>query len=146
MLNNRMFKIVRPFPISLKIFKRIESKGFREFLVEPTYGDVIMYTSLDEINFEKCIELLRSCFKINVLAAMSIIYYQYYKEYCDYVCNSNFNDLLKIRRRSYKILLRWKKLLEVSDDLLYPQNKYLRIIIEILNIWLSLAKKEPIKI
>lgn len=134
MLNNKMFKIYKSETISLCTVRRLKSKGFKEIIVEPTSNDVIMFSSQNEISFEKCIKLLGSFFNINILAALSIIYYNYSKEYLDYIGNNSHANLMLIRFRTYKIMLRWKKMLERSDDTLYPQNKYIRDIIRELKI------------
>ena len=133
MLNTRKFKVLIPHCYSYKRINRLEKKGFKEINVEPTFRDCIMLSLYNNISFEETLKLMRSCLNINNLVAMSMVYYFYSEEFSNYLKNNKDNQRI-IRRNIKKILLRWKDLMNQSDDILYPQNKYIKEILTTLEI------------
>ena len=132
MLNTRKFKLFLPNS-SQRALIALEKKGFKEINIEPTFRDCIILSSYNDITFEDTLKLMKSIFGINVLVAMSMVYYFYAEKFSDYLKN-NKEKLKTVRRKTYKILVRWKKLMNMSDDILYPQNKCIREILKTLNI------------
>ena len=116
MLNTRQFKVLSPYCDSYKRINSLEKKGFKEINVEPTFKDCIVLSSYDNISFEETLKLMKSCLSINNLVAMSMVYYFYSEEFSNYLKNNKDNK--RIIRRNKKILLRWKNLINKSDDIL----------------------------
>ena len=132
MFNTRKLKLLFQYS-NPRALTALEKRGFKEIKVEPTFKDCFILSSYKDITFEETLKLMKSLFKINVLVAMSMVYYSYAEKFSYYLKN-NKDELKTIRRKTYKILLRWKKLMNISDDVLYPQNKHIKEILKMLNI------------
>lgn len=134
MFNKIKFKVLRPYAISLKKLKKLEKKGYFEIRHEPTADEMYLYSSVKDISFLECIKLIKSYRKINIFVSMSFIYFYYCEEFYYFILNCPRKDKKIIRRHCYRTLKRWKSLMKMSDDILYPQNKFIKKIINELKI------------
>ena len=113
-------------------------KGYYSVRLDPScqYYDSYGYcTTLickkENLAFNEIIDCLKKSFwKADYIGCYSYIYWQYYKEFYEWIVQtSNHENTLnrKIIKRFYKkALLRWIAFIEHSDDTLYPQNEYFR--------------------
>ena len=65
---------------------------------------------------------------------MSVIYYYFCEDLYLFIIKCRDEDKVCIKKNCTKTLKRWKSLMEKSDDLLYPQNKFIRAIVSELKI------------
>ena len=127
-----MFKSYRFFPHAMKY--RDKPQSYYDILLEPTgmigYETVIV-CSKEHPTFNEIINCLRKCiFKADYVGCYSFIYWEYYKEFYEWIKRSfehnNTSDIRIIRKFYRRALVRWLKFIKYSDDTLYPQNEYLR--------------------
>lgn len=129
MFNKSVFKVYRVNSVTLSKLKRLEKKGYSEIPSEPTAGDIYLYSLKKNISFSECLELIKTNKCINILVAMSVIYYYFCEDLYLFIIKCRDEDKVCIKKNCTKTLKRWKSLMEKSDDLLYPQNKFIRAIV-----------------
>lgn len=128
-----MFKSYRIYSHSIQ--GRNNPKGYYNIHIEPTGlsgSETAIVCSKEHPTFDEVIDCLKKCvFKADYIGCYSFIYWEYYKEFYKWIKQSfEHNDTLNIRiiKKFYKkALLRWLKFIEYSDDTLYPQNEYFRM-------------------
>lgn len=82
-----------------------------------------MVCNRKHITFNETINLLlHTIKKINILGAISFIYYEYSDKFLDYLQHCSNVEYKKIKRRCKKKFASLNKLIEKADDMLYPQN------------------------
>lgn len=79
--------------------------------------------------FDEIINCLKKAFfKADYLGCYSIIYWEYYKEFYDWIIESfeqkNIQNIKTIKRFYKKALIRWVDFAKYSDDTMFPQNEY----------------------
>lgn len=107
-------------------------KEYYEIKCEPSYDDVILICNKKHITFEETINLLlHTIKKINILGAVSLIYYEYSNEFLEYLKHCSYNEYKKIKRKCKKNFASLNKFIERADDTLYPQNVNIRKIYQL---------------
>lgn len=107
-------------------------KEYYEIKCEPSYDDVILICNKKHITFEETINLLlHTIKKINILGAVSLIYYEYSNEFLEYLKHCSYNEYKKIKRKCKKKIASLNKFIERADDTLYPQNVNIRKIYQL---------------
>jgi|GEM_PF-3172525 len=128
-----MFKFHRFISISGK--SRNIPDGYYAIDPDPSYclGDQeILICSKQSPTFEELICCLKKTFrKADYVGCYSLIYWKYYKEFYEWIrisyqSNNKLNKKV-INKFKQKALVRWLKFIEHSDDTLYPQNEYFRL-------------------
>ena len=94
------------------------------------YGNVLICKK-EKPTFDEIINCLERCFfKADYLGCYSLIYWEYYKEFYEWIKQSfmdnNASNIRIIKRFYKKALLRWVQFVKYSDDTFYPQNEYFR--------------------
>lgn len=126
MFNLIKFKIVNTYG------NYSNDKKYYEIKCEPSYDDVILICNKKRITFEETINLLlHTIKKINILGAVSFIYYEYSNEFLEYLKHCSYNEYKKIKRKCKKSFASLNKFIEKADDTLYPQNVNIRKIYQL---------------
>lgn len=126
MFNLIKFKIVNTYG------NYSNDKEYYEIKCEPSYDDVILICNKKHITFEETINLLlHTIKKINILGAVSLIYYEYSNEFLEYLKHCFYNEYKKIKRKCKKNFASLNKFIERADDTLYPQNVNIRKIYQL---------------
>ena len=101
---------------------------FYEVKCEPSYqGDVILLCNKNNVTFEEVIKLLlHTLNKVNILGAVSLIYYKYSSEFLDYLKQCSQDEYKKIKRKCRAKINNLNSFIAKSDDLLFPQNLNIR--------------------
>ena len=126
-----MFKLINIGIHSTKA-KNIPS-DYHSIRVDPsycTYGNILICKK-EKPTFDEIINCLKQCFfKADYVGCYSFIYWEYYKEFYDWIKQSfednNTSNIRIIKKFYKKALLRWIQFVRYSDDSFYPQNEYFR--------------------
>ncbi len=128
-----MFKFFVIHSITGKI--RDIPAGYYVINTDPSYlmrYDEILICKKEMLTFDELIHCLKQCFsKADYFGCYSIIYWEYYKEFYDWIIESfeqnNTQNIKTIKKFHRKALFRWVEFIRHSDDTLYPQNEYFRL-------------------
>lgn len=128
-----MFKFYSVHSITGK-FKDIPD-GYYPIEIDPSYSmgyDIILICQKEFFSFDEVINCLKECFlKADYLGCYSLIYWKYYKEFYCWIKENlkldNASSIKTITKFYNRALLRWVDFIKYSDDTLYPQNEYFRL-------------------
>ena len=126
MFNLIKFKIINVYGVhSNFLYNR---NKFYEVKCEPSYqGDVILLCNKNNVTFEEVIKLLlHTLKKVNILGAISLVYYKYSSEFLDYLKQCSQDEYKKIKRKCRAKINNLNSFIAKSDDLLFPQNSNIR--------------------
>jgi len=128
-----MKNMFRSYRVTHGRYKKVP-QGYYEFKTEPTgmCQGIAIFCSKEHPTFDEIIECLRRCiFEADFLGCYSFIYWEYYKEFYEWIKqnleDNNISNLKIIKKFYKKALVRWIKFVEYSDDDFYPQNEYFRM-------------------
>ena len=109
-------------------------KGYYGIKTEPTglCSGIAIFCSKEHPTFDEIVDCLsKSIFKADYLGCYSFIYWEYYKDFYEWIKQSfedkNTSNIKIIKRFYKKALARWIKFVEYSDDTFHPQNEYFRM-------------------
>ncbi len=128
-----MFKSYRIH--SHSIYCRNIPNGYYNIHIEPTgmsERETVIVCSKEYPTFNEIIDCLKKCiFKADYIGCYSFIYWEYYKEFYEWIkqtFESKNSPNIRIIKKFYrKALVRWLEFSEHSDDTIYPQNEYFRM-------------------
>lgn len=109
-------------------------KDYHYIKEDPSYNFYFhaLISKKESFAFDEIINCLKHCFsKADYLGCCSIIYWEYYKEFYDWIVENfkqNNPQNIRIIKKFYKkTLIRWVEFVKHSDDTIYPQNEYFRL-------------------
>ena len=110
-------------------------KGYYDIDHDPSYQfgySEKLICSQPSLSFNEVVRCLEKCFtKADYIGCYSLIYWKYYIEFYQWIKNSiecnNTRNIRIIKKFSKKALSRWLEFIEHSDDTMYPQNNYFRL-------------------
>lgn len=126
MFNLIKFKIINTYGAHSNFL--YDRNKFYEVKCEPSYqGDVILLCNKKNVTFDEMLNLLlHTLKKINVLGAISLVYYKYSSEFLDYLKKCSYNEYKIIKRKCVRKINNLNSFIARSDDLIFPQNINIR--------------------
>ena len=126
MFNLIKFKIINIYGVHSNFL--YDRNRFYEVKCEPSYqGDVILLCNKKNVTFDEVINLLlHTLKKVNILGAISLVYYKYSDEFLDYLRHCSYDDYKKIKRKCIRKINNLNSFISKSDDLIFPQNLNIR--------------------
>ncbi len=101
---------------------------------DPTLkNEMFLFANKKVITFDEVVQIYnKSLNRIDYLGAMSLIYFKYYKEFYEYLIkqeefDSRYREKRVVRKFKKLYLNRWLAFIKFSDDTMYPQNHYIRL-------------------
>lgn len=127
-----MFNLIKFKIVDMNSNYLYDKDKYYEIKCEPSYYDVILICNKKHITFEETINLLlHTIKKINILGAVSFIYYEYSYEFLEYLKHCSYNEYKRIKRKCKKNFASLNEFIERADDTLYPQNVNIRKIYQL---------------
>ena len=109
-------------------------KNYHYIREDPSYNFCFdaLISKKESFTFDEIINCLKKSFlHADYLGCCSVIYWEYYKEFYDWIIESfeqnNIQNIKTIKKFYKKTLIRWVDFVKHSDDTMYPQNEYFRL-------------------
>ena len=108
--------------------RKLYSTKYYEILCEPSYnGDVLLLCTKGELTFEEVIYIiLKKTKKIDIIGAISFIYYNYSELFFNFLKSCNEKQLKVIKKKCLTHFERLVNFVKFSDDTKYYQNEFIR--------------------
>lgn len=105
-----------------------KKKKYFEVLCEPSYdGDVLLLCTKSKLSFDEVIYILeKKNKKVDLIGAISFVYYDYSSLFFDYIKKSGEEEFKILKKKCFHYFERLFNFIKYSDDSLYDQNEYIR--------------------